>query len=392
MTGSIAAYKAAEMASKLTQLGANVHVILTQNACQFVSPLTFRSLTGNQPLIGLFDEPAEGRIAHVDIPESTDLLLIAPATANIIGKMAHGIADDWLSTAALVVRCPVIIAPAMNRNMYTHPTVVENIEKLKAAGCEFVEPASGRLACGTEGVGRLADIGEIVERVKQALSPRKRDLAHMKLLVTAGPTREPIDAVRFISNRSSGKMGYAIADAAGRRGAQVTLVSGPTDLPPPANVNRIAVQTAAEMRDAALAAFRDADVVIAAAAVADFTPAKPSARKVKRTTGPWALDLLPAPDILKEMGAAKGKRVLVGFAAETGNLIQNASAKLKEKNLDLIVANEVFQEETVFGSDMNTAVLIASNGETKQLPRMSKRELADKILDHIRKRFWRKDA
>ncbi|MDO8588830.1 MAG: bifunctional phosphopantothenoylcysteine decarboxylase/phosphopantothenate--cysteine ligase CoaBC [Armatimonadota bacterium] len=387
VTGSIAAYKAAELASRLTQLGATVHAILTKNACEFISPLTFRSLTGNPPLTGLFDEPRETGMAHIDIPTGADLLLIAPATANIIGKMASGIADDWLSTAAMVVQCPVVIAPAMNCNMYTNPVVKRNVERLEELGYTFVEPESGRLACGTEGVGRLADPEVIIAEVVSKL--RKRDLAGMRLLVTAGPTRERIDAVRFISNDSSGKMGYALARAAAARGAAVTLVSGPTHMSAPANVDIVPVESAKEMRDAVIDRFGDIDVVISAAAVADYTPSNPAAGKIKKTDAPRTLQLEPTEDILKTLGERKTKQILVGFAAETENLIENATQKIKEKNLDLIVANEVAQEERVFGSDSNTVTLITAAGAARELPRMTKLEVADNILDFVRDNHWR---
>jgi len=389
VTGSVAAYKAAEITSRLTQLGARVYAVITKNACEFISPLTFRSLTGNPTLTGLFDEPCEEGIAHVDIPSSADLLLIAPATANAIGKLAHGIADDWLSTAALVVKCPIVIAPAMNANMYTNRVVQDNIARLKSLGYRFVGPCSGRLACGAEGVGRLAGIDEILDAVTTALSGTKQDLAGMNLLVTAGPTREPIDPVRFISNYSSGKMGYAIAEAAAKRGANVTLISGPTELAAPEGINLVTVETAEEMLDAATANFADADVVVCAAAVADFAPALAASSKIKKTGKTLTLELRPTDDILKALGKIKKKRILVGFAAETENLISNAGAKLKDKNLDLIVANEVFQEESVFGSDVNAVSLITSNGVARELPKMTKREIADNMLGFIKERFWR---
>jgi phosphopantothenoylcysteine decarboxylase / phosphopantothenate---cysteine ligase len=417
VTGGIAAYKAAELASKLTQLGASVHAILTSHACEFITPLTFRSLTGNPALTGLFDEPRDTGMAHIDLPTSADLLLIAPATANIIGKIAHGIADDWLSTAAMVVRCPVIIAPAMNCNMYTNPVVTDNIERLKTLGHVFVDPDSGHLACGIEGVGRLADPNDILAEVIAVLG-QALDLAGMKLLVTAGPTREAIDAVRFISNHSSGKMGYAIARQAAGRGADVTLVSGPTNLAPPDGVDYVAVESAAQMRDAVLDRFDNVDVVISAAAVADYTPASPVTEKIKKTTEPISLALRPTDDILKTLAERRASQILVGFAAETGNLKENATKKVKDKNLDLIVANQVVQrkspaeaagtkldvcgsvvdampfpqhsgEEVVFGSDLNTAMLIASDGAAQELPRMTKRELADRILTYIRDELWR---
>ncbi|MDO8684299.1 MAG: bifunctional phosphopantothenoylcysteine decarboxylase/phosphopantothenate--cysteine ligase CoaBC [Armatimonadota bacterium] len=387
VTGSIAAYKAADLASKLTQLGAQVYAVLTKNACEFITPLTFRSITATPVLTGLFDEPDTGKIAHVDIPANADLLLITPATANIIGKIAHGIADDWLSTAAMVVTCPVIIAPAMNCNMYANKVVSGNIERLKELGHRFVEPGTGRLACGTEGVGRLADLDKIIDEVLAAIGANN-DLAGMNLLVTAGPTREPIDAVRFLSNYSSGKMGYAIAEAAAGRGAKVTLVSGPTELAAPSGVNCVEIQTAKEMLDAVNQNLDGVNTVICAAAVADFSPVVTKEHKIKKNKQPWSLELAPTIDILKNLGADKGKRILIGFAAETEDLVENAIIKVREKNLDFIVANEVFKEETVFGGDMNKVTIITSNGSMQDWPRMSKRELAGKILDLIKENYW----
>ena len=392
VTGSVAAYKAADIASRLTQLGARVYAVLTKNACEFVSPLTFRALTGNPTLTGVFDEPHEAGIAHVDIPSSADLLLIAPATANIIGKLAHGIADDWLSTAALVVTCPVIIAPAMNSNMFANHIVQENIARLKSIGHGFVGPCSGHLACGADGQGRLVGVESILDAVSAALSDTEADLAGMNLLVTAGPTREPIDPVRFISNYSSGKMGYAIAEAAARRGAKVTLISGPTELPTPQGVKLVPVETAKEMLEAATANFADADVVICAAAVADYAPASQTSSKIKKTGDSLLLELKPTNDILKSLGKVKKKRIMVGFAAETENLIENATAKLKDKNLDLIVANNVFQDDAVFGSDMNAVSLITSDGAPLELPRMTKREVADNVLGFVKQHYWRTRA
>ena len=389
VTGGIAAYKATELASKMTQMGARVYTVMTANACEFISPLTFRSLTGHPVLTGLFDEPQKGKIAHVDIPSQADLFLVAPATANAIGKFACGIADDWLSTAALVATCPKIIAPAMNTNMYNNPIVAANVERLRSLGWQFVEPDSGMLACGTEGVGRLADPGDILAEVVSMFSAPAVDLSGMKLLVTAGPTREPIDAVRFVSNYSSGKMGYAIAESAARMGAQVTLVSGPTALATPCGVKFVQVETAKEMLDAATEAYRDVNVFISAAAVADYSPKSPESGKMKKSSDELSLAMQPTEDILKTLGRSKGERILVGFAAETDDLVENAKKKIVEKNLDMIVANQVFQEEPVFGSDSNTVTIITANGVAENWPRMTKHELASKILIHIQQHLWR---
>lgn len=392
ITGGIAAYKAAELASKMTQLGARVYTVMTAHACEFISPLTFRSLTGLPVLTGLFDEPQKGKIAHVDIPREADLFLVAPATANAIGKFACGIADDWLSTAALVVTCPKIVAPAMNTNMYNNPIVAANMERLRTLGWQFLEPDSGMLACRTEGVGRLADPADILAEVISLLSIPAADLSGMKLLVTAGPTREPVDAVRFVSNYSSGKMGYAIAEAAARMGAQVTLVTGPTSLPAPCGVKFVQVESAKDMLDAASEAYREANVFISAAAVADYTPKSPKTGKMKKSPAEWSLEMQPTADILKTLSKSKGNRILVGFAAETDDIVENAKKKVLEKNLDMIVANQIFQEEPVFGSDSNTVTVITAHGDAENWPRMTKRELASKILLYIQQHLWRNET
>lgn len=388
VTGSIAAYKSAEVASALVKLGADVHVIMTESACKLIGPATFRALTGKPTITSMWDEPETAEITHVSLPEQADLMLVAPATANVIGKFANGIADDMLSTAAMVVRCPVIIAPAMNCNMYTNPVVVGNMDRLKNLGWQFVESEEGRLACGEEGIGRLADPAVIVREVVSILKGGKKDLAGARVLVTAGPTREPVDPVRFVSNYSSGKMGYAIAEAAARRGAAVTLVSGPTELPDPANLQTIRIQTAQEMLDAVIGRLPEADIVIAAAAVADYRPAKQSKSKLKKQNDWLQLELERTEDILKTIGESKGRRVLVGFAAETDNLLENAQRKLDEKNLDLIVANDVTDPGGVFGSETNVVTFLPRKGDCVSLPRMSKREIANAILDYITTNLW----
>lgn len=386
ITGSIAAYKAGHLASALTQRGAEVHVVMTKHATHLVGPATFQALTRNTVITDWADEPKTDEIVHVSLPQSADLLLIAPATANIIGKMANGIADDMLSTMALVVRCPVIIAPAMNVNMYRNPLVVANLDRLRLYEHIIVEPDSGRLACGDEGVGRLADPEQIIRAVEEVLIGTQRDYSSKKVVVTAGPTREPIDPVRYITNRSSGKMGYAIAEAAAKRGAQVVLISGPTDLKAPTSVEVTKVTTVQEMSEAVTEHFAGADVFISAAAPADFTPAQKRDQKIKKSEQ-WILELDKAVDILASLGTHKGDSVLVGFAAETENLEEYAQSKLENKNLDLIVANDVSPGSETFGSDTNQVTLISRTGETVNWPRMSKREVANGILDYVRKNF-----
>jgi phosphopantothenoylcysteine decarboxylase/phosphopantothenate--cysteine ligase len=388
VTGSIAAYKAAEVASKLTQLGADVHVIMTESATKLVGPATFRALTHNPVITSMWDEPRVDEIVHVSLPDRADLFVIAPATANVIGKLASGIADDMLTTAAMVVRCPVLIAPAMNTRMYTNPVVISNMERLKSLGWTFIEPAEGMLACGEEGIGRLAEPATIIAAVTSALLGGRRDMVGVNLLVTAGPTREPVDPVRYVSNYSSGKMGYAIAEAAAARGAKVTLVSGPTDLAAPRGVEVLGIQTAQEMHDAVLGRVASANVVIAAAAVADYRPAQRSTVKLKKHQDWLKLELEQTEDILKHLGEIKGDRILVGFAAETNDVIDNAKKKLVDKNLDLIVANDVSDPEGVFGSDTNAVTLIPKRGESVPWPRMSKREVAHEILNYIMTNLW----
>ncbi len=383
VTGSIAAYKAAEIASSLTQLGADVHVIMTASATNLVAPATFRALTRNPVTVSVWDEPKSEEIVHVQLPERADLLLIAPATANIIGKLAHGIADDMLTTAALVARCPLLIAPAMNPRMYCNRVVEDNISRLKELGWQFIEPDIGRMACGDEGIGRLADPQTIVARTVSTLQSTKCDMAGIRVLVTAGPTREPIDPVRYISNQSSGKMGHAIAEAAASRKATVTLITGPTDLAAPAGVNSVRVQTAEEMLNATMKALSDADIVIAAAAVADYRPASKAEQKIKKHEERMQLDLEKTEDILSRIAADKGKRIVVGFAAETENIEDNARKKLSEKNLDLIVANDVSDSAGVFGSDSNTVTLISRTGHTLRWPKSLKQEIANRIFNYI---------
>ena len=386
ITGGIAAYKAAEVCSSLVKKGATVHVVMTEHATKFVGPATFRALTGNQVITGLWDEPEEYEIAHVSLPEKADAFLIAPATANVIGKIASGIADDMLTTMVMASAIPVILAPAMNVRMWENPIVKASVERLQSLGYIFVNPEKGRLACGAEAVGRLADPPKIVQAVIDFLQ-RKQDLAGISVLVTAGPTQEPIDPVRFIANRSSGKMGYAVAKAAADRGAKVILVSGPTSLPAPPGVELVSVQTAAEMLDAVLGRLPEAQVVIGAAAVADYSPKSPAKAKIKKSDAGTSIELAPTKDIMAEVGKRKDKRVLVGFAAETGSMIENAKAKLASKNLDFIVANDVSKPGVGFGSDDNEVTIVAGSGEAKELPRLPKQEIAHTILDFVKQKL-----
>ena len=381
VTGGIAAYKAADLARSLVREGHEVQVVLTRSAEEFVSPITFAALTGKKVLTGLFE--ASAAIGHIDVAQSHDLLLVAPATANILAEFAHGLAGGFLSTLYLAFRGPVVLAPAMNTNMWEHEATRANVATLRRRGHVIVEPAEGLLACGTVGPGRLPETEVILEAVRRTLNPGLRDLEGETLLITAGPTQEPIDPVRFISNRSSGKMGYALAQAAIDRGATVILVSGPVALDAPRGAEVIPVRTAAEMRDAVFSHLEPATVVIKCAAVADFRPAAPAARKIKKKGSPVSLELNPVSDILAELGRTRGNRLLVGFAAETENLREYALRKLEEKNCDMIVANLVGAEGAGFESDTNEVMLVMRGGEVVELPRAPKREIADQILGQV---------
>jgi phosphopantothenoylcysteine decarboxylase/phosphopantothenate--cysteine ligase len=381
VSGGIACYKAVELVRLMVKDGFAVRVIMTHGAREFVTPLTFQTLSGNPVATDTFDLTQESEIGHIALADSADIFVIAPATANVIGKIAAGIADDLLTTVLMATKAPVLIAPAMNIHMYENPILQENIRKLRRVGYHFIEPAEGSLACGYEGKGRLPEPETILDEVRRVLG--KKDLADERFLVTAGPNREPIDPVRYLSNRSSGKMGYALARAGLRRGAAVTLVSGPTSLEPPAGARLISVTTAAEMRRAVLDEFPNCTAVIMAAAVSDFRPSQSSSSKLKRGKGPWELRLEPNPDILKEIGAKKDGKLLVGFAAETDDLTANAKKKLREKNLDMIVANDVTQEGSGFDGDTNIATIVDRSGASRALPLMTKDELADQILDHL---------
>ena len=381
ITGSIAAYKAADLASKLVQAGANVNVIMTKSATELVGPITLRSITNNPVAIDMWAEPASDvSITHISLAEAADVVVIAPATANTIAKIAVGIADDILGCTVLDTKAPVIIAPAMHNDMYQNPVTQENIAKLKARGFTIIEPESGRLASGGFGMGRLPRVEKIIDTIRTVLG-RNGDLAGKRIVVTAGGTQEPIDPVRHIGNRSSGKMGYAIAEAARDRGAAVTLITAPVALNPPTGVKTIAVRTVAEMKAAVTKATAKADALIMAAAVSDYQPKQVAKSKIKKEAGATlTLDLVRTPDILAE---ASGKFIKVGFAAESDDVVANARQKLIKKNLDLIVANDITDPKSGFEVDTNKVILIGRDGKAEKLPLLTKREVADKILDRI---------
>jgi len=379
VTGGIAAYKAAEIASQLTQSGAKVNVILTEEAVQFISPVTFRALTGRPVVTEMFDLASEFSIEHVSLAKAADIVVIAPATANIIAKLAAGIADDMLCCMVLATRAPVLIAPAMETNMYTNPITRDNLSKLKARDFVIVGPVTGWLASGKEGLGRLADVNDIIGSIRQVLD-RGGDLTGRHIVVTAGGTQEPIDPVRYLSNRSSGKMGHALAEAARDRGAKVTLITAPTSLPEPVGINVIRVGTAEEMRQAVESVSSRTDALIMAAAVADYRPKKTAKDKIKKGKAGLTIELECTPDIL---GSVKGNFIKVGFAAESSNLVENAKGKLKQKRLDFIVANDITASDSGFGTDTNRVTIIDRKGKVENLPLMSKREVADKILDRV---------
>jgi len=381
VTGGIAVYKAAELVRLLVKAGADVHVIMTKAAQQFVAPLTFQTLSGNPVHSELFNLIEEQEIGHISLAEKAELFLIVPATANFVGKLASGIADDLLTTTVMATRAPVLIAPAMNTAMYQNPIYRENEGKLLRYGYHFVAPATGMLACGWEGEGKLQDPAVILEVASNVLS--RKDFDGEKVLVTAGPTREELDPIRFFSNYSSGKMGYALARAARRRGAEVTLVTGPVSLDAPWGVNTVRVTSAEEMREAVLRVFPAATVVIKTAAVADYRPDERASAKIKKTDSPLTVKLVRNPDILAELGRNKGDRFLVGFAAETGDTGESAARKLQEKNLDLVVANDITRAGAGFAVDTNIVKILSSDGRAEDLPLMGKDELADVILDRV---------
>jgi len=380
--GGIAAYKAAELARLLMQENHEVQAVMTAAAQEFVRPLTFAALTGRKVLTDLF--AIESAIEHISVAQEHELLAIAPATADLIAKMAHGLADDFLTTLYLAFTGKVVVAPAMNVNMWEHPATQANLQTLRLRGHRIVEPESGYLACGMTGPGRLADPETIAEAIRKE-SEKRRDFEGETVLITAGPTQEPLDPVRYISNRSSGKMGYALAEAAAARGARVILISGPVHLAPPHGVEVVSVRTAVEMREKVFENLGPAGIVIKAAAVADFHLSKVPDHKVKKTAARISLELDPTPDILAELGRKKGDRVLIGFAAETQNLPQEARRKLDSKNCDMVVGNLVGASDSGFESDLNEVILVMRTGETVALPRAPKREIAERIFDEVLK-------
>jgi phosphopantothenoylcysteine decarboxylase/phosphopantothenate--cysteine ligase len=392
VSGGIAAYKAAELARRLQDRGIRVRVVMTRAAQQFIQPLTFAALTGEKVITDLFSSESSeatlsSAIEHIAVAQDADLLLVAPATADLLAKFAHGQADDFLTTTHLAFTGPVVVAPAMNSNMWAHPATRANLATLLERGAQVVEPDAGDLACGMIGPGRLAEPDRIAAVVEQTLgrSSSERDLTGRTVLITAGPTREAIDPVRYISNRSSGRMGHALAEEALSRGAAVIVVSGPAAIEPPPDSEIVRVETAAEMHRAVLENLNRADVVVMAAAVADYRPVAAPSRKLKKDAGAPPLELEPTADILAELGRLKGSRVLVGFAAETENLRENAAGKLRAKNCDLLVANLVgaAAEGAGFDSDENQGLLLTAAGETVELPRSSKREMSRRIFDAV---------
>lgn len=387
--GGIAAYKAAELVRRLQGRGFDVQVVMTRAACEFITPLTLASLSGHKVITGLFDGPGgeaniDSAIEHIAVAQSIDLLLVAPATADLLAKMAHGHAGDFLTTMYLATQAPVLLAPAMNVNMWNHPATQENLEILRKRGCHVIEPGAGYLACGMVGAGRLAEVDAIADAAASMLQS-VQDLSGQTVLVTAGPTQEEIDPVRYITNRSSGRMGYAIAEAAARRGARTILVTGPTSIAMPDHVEAVRVRSAAEMYDAVMDRLESATIVVMAAAVADYAPASRHATKMKKQGDTLTIELQPTRDILAEIGRRTGSRFVIGFAAETDNVIENATSKLQRKNLDLIVANDVSGTETGFDSEYNAATLLSRDGGVVELPRMTKREMAERILDRTMK-------
>ncbi len=382
ITGSIAAYKIANVASRLIKLHADVHVIMTENACNFINPITFETLTGHKCLVDTFDRNFEFNVEHVSLAKKADIFLVAPATANIIGKMANGIADDMLSTTLLAAKCPVLVAPAMNTNMYTNPVVQNNLCRLDDFGIKVIEPATGMLACRDTGAGKLPDEDVLIEHILKEIA-YPHDLSKKRILITAGPTREAIDPVRFITNHSTGKMGYAIARIAMLRGADVTLISGPVSIDPPMFCDIINVTSAEDMYNAVMANASHSDIIIKAAAVADYRPSTVAAEKIKKSDADSCIELERTKDILGELGKNKKEgQIICGFSMETENLIENSRAKLIKKNADMIAANSLKQEGAGFGTDTNVLTLITENS-CEELDMMSKEKAAEKLLDKI---------
>jgi phosphopantothenoylcysteine decarboxylase/phosphopantothenate--cysteine ligase len=381
VSGGIAAYKAAELVRLLTTRGAKVRVMMTRNATEFITPLTLQTLSLNPVVTETFSLTQESEIGHIRLADSADAIVIAPASANLIAKAAAGIADDIVTTVLLAAQCPIAFAPAMNVHMYEHPTVAENLAKLRARGATIIEPGAGALACGYEGKGRLIDPSVIVDEIERMLAAH--DLANERILITAGPTQEPIDPVRFVSNRSTGKMGFAIARAAWRRGAAVRLVAGPSALATPHGVERIDAVTAADLLSATSRNFPWCSSLIMAAAVADFRPRNPASHKVKKNANGLMLDLAPIADELPRLSAKKAGRLMIGFAAETEDLEVNAIDKLRRKKLDLIVGNDVSRSDAGFGVDTNIVTMLSADGYVETTPKLLKDEVADVILDRL---------
>jgi phosphopantothenoylcysteine decarboxylase/phosphopantothenate--cysteine ligase len=383
VTGGIAAYKAAELVRILVKAGAEIRVAMTANATRFISPLTLETLSGNKVVSDMFN-PETHPIAHITWGQESDLVIIAPATANFIAKMANGIADDFLSTMVLASTAKILVCPAMNNRMLVNSVTQENIRRIRERGCVVMEAREGELACRTEGRGRLPDPEEIAEQARLMLA--EQDLIGLRIVVTAGPTVEPMDPARYISNRSTGKMGYALARTAAMRGASVTLISGPTALLPPSGVKFRGVKSAEEMKEAVLECLGDSDVIIKAAAVSDYRPRERSARKIKKGAESLSIDLVKNPDILSELGKVKADYgyILVGFAAETEDILANATEKLREKNLDIIVVNDISREDAGFESDTNLVKIIHRDESREDLPLMSKDEVANRLLDRIK--------
>jgi phosphopantothenoylcysteine decarboxylase / phosphopantothenate---cysteine ligase len=380
VTGGIAVFKAAALTSKLTQAGFEVKVILSESASKFVTPLTFQALSRNDVHMDTFDEKDSKVIAHIDLADWADLIVVAPATANVIGKLANGIADNMITTTLLAATAPVWIAPAMNVHMYDHPAVKKNLETLRSYGYGFIEPGEGYLACGYVGKGRMEEPETIIEKITEFFQPADTPLKDKKVLVTAGPTRERIDPVRYITNFSSGKMGYAIAEQARDLGAEVTLISGPVSIQPPSGVKIIYVESAQDLFEAAIAQYESSDLVVKTAAVADYKPKRVANQKIKKQEGDENIELVRTKDVLFELGKRKRHQVLVGFAAETDHVEEYAMKKLEKKNADMIVANNVTEEGSGFGTDTNKITIYKRDGHSISLPLMTKQEAAKTLL------------